>query len=69
MWLLGFELLTFGRVVGCSYPLSHLTSPQVAYLYPLYIWQRQVDLNFRPALSIVLLVFVNLHILLVSYFN
>jgi hypothetical protein len=25
--LLGFELLTFGRAVGCSYPLSHLTSP------------------------------------------
>jgi hypothetical protein len=29
MWLLGFELLTFGRAVGCSYPLSHLTSPTV----------------------------------------
>jgi hypothetical protein len=28
MWLLGFELLTFGRAVGCSYPLSHLTSPK-----------------------------------------
>jgi hypothetical protein len=28
MWLLGFELWTFGRAVGCSYPLSHLTSPQ-----------------------------------------
>jgi hypothetical protein len=27
MWLLGFELLTFGRAVGCSYSLSHLTSP------------------------------------------
>jgi hypothetical protein len=27
MWLLGFELLTFRRAVGCSYPLSHLTSP------------------------------------------
>jgi hypothetical protein len=27
MWLLGFELPTFGRAVGCSYPLSHLTSP------------------------------------------
>jgi hypothetical protein len=27
MWLLGFELRTFGRAVGCSYPLSHLTSP------------------------------------------
>jgi hypothetical protein len=28
MWLLGFELWTFGRAVGCSYPLSHLTSPK-----------------------------------------
>jgi hypothetical protein len=27
MWLLGFELRTFGRAGGCSYPLSHLTSP------------------------------------------
>jgi hypothetical protein len=27
MWLLGFELQTFGRAVGCSYPLSNLTSP------------------------------------------
>jgi hypothetical protein len=27
MWLLGFELQTFRRAVGCSYPLSHLTSP------------------------------------------
>jgi hypothetical protein len=34
MWLLGFELLTFGRAVGCSYPLSHLTSP----LYFIFIW-------------------------------
>jgi hypothetical protein len=29
MWLLGFELLTFGRAVGCSYLLSHLTSPSL----------------------------------------
>jgi hypothetical protein len=28
MWLLGFELWTFGRAVGCFYPLSHLTSPK-----------------------------------------
>jgi hypothetical protein len=27
MWLLGFELWTFRRAVGCSNPLSHLTSP------------------------------------------
>jgi hypothetical protein len=26
MWLLGFELWTFGRAVGYSYPLSYLTS-------------------------------------------
>jgi hypothetical protein len=32
MWLLGFELRTFGRAVGCSYPLSHLTSPQTSIL-------------------------------------
>jgi hypothetical protein len=29
VWLLGFELWTFGRAVGCSYPLSHLTNPSV----------------------------------------
>jgi hypothetical protein len=29
MWLLGFELLTFRRAVGC--PLSHLTSPRGAF--------------------------------------
>ena len=33
MWLLGFELRTFGRAVGCSYPLSHLTSPQIVFKY------------------------------------
>jgi hypothetical protein len=32
MWLLGFELWTFGRAVGCSNPLSHLTSPIVVLL-------------------------------------
>jgi hypothetical protein len=32
MWLLGFELWTFGRAVGCSYPLSHLTSPPDIFL-------------------------------------
>jgi hypothetical protein len=37
MWLLGFELLTFGRTVGCSYPLSHLTSPQMSSL-PLVLY-------------------------------
>jgi len=34
MWLLGFELRTFGRAVECSYPLSHLTSP-LLFLYTL----------------------------------
>jgi hypothetical protein len=28
MWLVGFELRTFGRVVWCSYLLSHFTSPR-----------------------------------------
>jgi hypothetical protein len=32
MWLLGFELRTFGRAVGYSYPLSHLTSPVFVFL-------------------------------------
>jgi hypothetical protein len=32
MWLLGFELRTFGRAVRCSYPLSHLTSPLLWFL-------------------------------------
>jgi hypothetical protein len=32
MWLLGFELQTFVRAVRCSYPLSHLTSPQSVLL-------------------------------------
>jgi hypothetical protein len=31
MWLLGFELRTFGRAVGFSYPLSHLTSPLICF--------------------------------------
>jgi hypothetical protein len=34
MWLLGFELWTFGRAVGCSYPLSHLTSPRPFFISP-----------------------------------
>jgi hypothetical protein len=32
MWLLGFELWTFGRAVGYSYLLSHLTSPKNIFL-------------------------------------
>ena len=37
MWLLGFELRTFGRAVGCSNPLSHLTSPQKTGMNKLYL--------------------------------
>jgi hypothetical protein len=37
MWLLGFELQTFGRAVGCSYPLSHLTSPTPTFI-PRILW-------------------------------
>jgi hypothetical protein len=32
MWLLGSELRTFRRAVGCSYLLSHLTSPDMQSL-------------------------------------
>jgi hypothetical protein len=37
MWLLGFELWTFGRAVGYSYQLSHLTSPFFAFLKNIFI--------------------------------
>jgi hypothetical protein len=37
MWLLGFELWTFGRAVGCSYPLSHLTSLKI-FLYSILMY-------------------------------
>jgi hypothetical protein len=37
MWLLGFELWTFRRAVGCSYPLSHLASPITGILFLLVI--------------------------------
>jgi hypothetical protein len=56
MWLLGFELVTFGRAVGCSYPLSRLTSPFFEFiinnigqawwhasLNPLFMKQRKED--------------------------
>jgi hypothetical protein len=32
MWLLGLEHWTFGRAVGYSYPLSHLTSPLTRFI-------------------------------------
>jgi hypothetical protein len=38
MWLLGFELRTFGRAVGCSYPLSHLTSPKETLIKTTFNW-------------------------------
>jgi hypothetical protein len=31
MWLLGFELRTFGRAVSALNPLSHLTSPWIFF--------------------------------------
>jgi hypothetical protein len=34
MWLPGFELRTFRRAVGCTYLLSHLTSPWYTCLIP-----------------------------------
>ena len=37
MWLLGFELRTFGRAVGCSYLLSHLNSPSRTFLKG-FVW-------------------------------
>jgi hypothetical protein len=37
MWLLGFELRTFGKAVGCSYPLSHLTSPAGGFFFT--VWE------------------------------
>jgi hypothetical protein len=50
MWLLGFELQTFGRAVGCSYPLSHLTSPSILFLlenYPMAVDHEEKDLKKR----------------------
>jgi hypothetical protein len=47
MWLLGPELRTFGRAVGCSYPLSHLTSPNVEilnFISHVVKWLREVNL-------------------------
>jgi hypothetical protein len=37
MWLLGFELWTFGRAVGCSNPLSHLTSPMALFYFMFFL--------------------------------
>jgi hypothetical protein len=53
MWLLGSELWTFGRTVGCSYPLSHLTSPNCDIFNCLFLISAllphiyAVSLNYR----------------------
>jgi hypothetical protein len=47
MWLLGFELWTFGRAVGCSYPLSHLTSPRILFYIYLFIICKYTVVVFR----------------------
>jgi hypothetical protein len=41
MWLLGFELWTFGRAVRCSYPLSHLTSLAGGFLSSRPAWSSE----------------------------
>jgi hypothetical protein len=48
MWLLGFELWTFGRAVGCSNPLSHLTSP--VYLFSKNLCAMQVYFKYNKFL-------------------
>jgi hypothetical protein len=47
MWLLGFELRAFGRAVGCSYPLSHLTSPAKIILNNKRITMPDLKLYYR----------------------
>jgi hypothetical protein len=44
MWLLGFELRTFGRAVGCSYLLSHLTSPPSTFHTAVVLEREQFQL-------------------------
>ena len=39
MWLLGFELWTVGKAVGCSYPLSHLNSPWAFFKGEVLLWK------------------------------
>jgi hypothetical protein len=49
MWLLVFELRTFGRAVGCSYLLSHLSSPRDVLLQD----RRTVEMNvIRDAMRV-----------------
>jgi hypothetical protein len=70
MWLLGFELQTFGSAVGCSYPLSHLTSPLPyffffflrIYLFYLYEYTVAVFRHTRRGRQISLQVVVSHHV-------
>jgi hypothetical protein len=45
MWLLGFELWNFGRTVGCSYPLSHLTSLLFFFFLIFFIYMSTLKLS------------------------
>jgi hypothetical protein len=74
MWLLGFELQTFGgRAVGCSYPLSHLTSPAIIFmlffsptLVPELLKQRLGRDSRHRELILVLMVFLPKGVRLIS---
>jgi hypothetical protein len=49
MWLLGFELRTFRRAVGCFYTLSHLTSPNnFFYIFFLYLHFKCYPISLFP---------------------
>jgi hypothetical protein len=43
MLLLGLELRTFGRAVGCSYLLSHFTSPKI------FLKRQKTKQNKKPS--------------------
>jgi hypothetical protein len=55
MWLLGFELWTFGRAVGCSYLLSHLSSP-------LFFIFKTIIINFSLCLCLSVYVCVEVQV-------
>jgi hypothetical protein len=54
--LLGFELGTFGRAVGCSYPLSHLTSPPTPFFillfFLLFLSSEVMEIELRAFLAL-----------------
>jgi hypothetical protein len=59
MWLLGFELWTFGRAVRCPYPLSHLTTPKKIFLIQSQPWAsvaRTLRQVWSPETAILVLV-------------